>query len=146
MKLSIFFVPLFMAFTSCAQPPAYPDIPAVIVNAFQQQFPKAADVAWKETGPLYKVSFETGLLGHDHDAWFDTKGKLVKNKEEIPASSLPAEVKKTAERQFARYRLDDVDKIDDNGVIFYEVELKNRKDERKVVFSADGKVLENVPD
>src|SRR6478609_6371041 len=61
-------------------------VPSLVVNNFQQSFPKAFDVEWELEGENYKVEFETGLLRDDHEALYDKAGKLLRHKEEISQS------------------------------------------------------------
>ena len=120
-------------------------VPAPVTQKFQQQFPQATDVKWKENkAKLYKVEFKSGTTKKEHDAWFDAGGNLVKQKMDIAKDELPAAVKQAIQQQFAGYTIHDTDKIDEKGVFSYKVELKKKPEEREVTFSSAGKVLENV--
>lgn len=121
-------------------------VPSLIVHQFQKDFPKASDIEWKLKGELYKVEFETGFFGTDHDAWYDKTGKLVKHKEEISKSDLPTVIQDKITATFAGFRIDDVEKITENRVVTYLVELKNSGEEWKVLFNTQGEVLQKVAD
>jgi hypothetical protein len=116
------------------------EVPSVIVNSFKKEFPKARDVEWELKGDQYNVEFEIGFFS-DYEAWFDSSGKLLKYTEEISKSDLPEAVKETIKSQFAGYRIDDAEKIVENGVETYEVEIEKKDDERKLVFTKDGTIL-----
>lgn len=121
-------------------------VPSIIVNSFQQRFPKAYDVEWEIKGGLYKVDFETSLFGADHDAWFDKTGKLIKHEEEISKSDLPKKVRTGIEAGFSGYRIDDPKKINEGNRSTYVLELKSVREEWKVAFDAEGNVLSKVAD
>lgn len=121
-------------------------VPSVIVNNFQQTFPKAYDIEWELDGENYKVEFETGLLGTDHDVWYDKTGKLVRHKEEISKSDLPQKVLAKINSDFSGYRVDDVKKITEGKKTTYTLELKTFSEEWKVAFDSEGNILSKVAD
>ncbi|MGB6046440.1 MAG: PepSY-like domain-containing protein [Flavobacteriales bacterium] len=121
-------------------------VPAPVMASFNKEFPKAMDVDWDLKGTQYKVEFETGLLGNDHEAWYDASGKLLKHKEEISASDLPAAVSAAIAKDFAGYRTDDVERVTQDGAMTYIMELKKTGEEWKVAYDAGGKQLEKRQD
>lgn len=121
-------------------------VPSVIVNNFQQTFPKAFDVEWELKGDNYKVEFETDLLGTDHEAWYDKTGKLVRHKEEISKNDLPQKVLAKISSDFSGYRTDDIEKITEGDKTIYKLELKSFTEEWKVAFDSEGNVLSKVAD
>ncbi|MBS1614428.1 MAG: PepSY-like domain-containing protein [Bacteroidetes bacterium] len=132
--------------TATAQKLAQAQVPSVIVNSFQKSFAKAYDIKWEMDGSLYKVEFETGMLGDDHDAWYDATGKIVRHKEDIAQSDLPAKVSATIASQYSGYAVDDVDRVTEGSSTSYKVELKKPHDKWKVVFDSEGKVLSKIAD
>lgn len=121
-------------------------VPSLVVNNFQQLFPKAFDVEWKLDGEMYKVEFETGLLNSDHDAWYNNVGKLVKHKEEISKNDLPQKVLIKINLDYSGYTIDDVEKITEGENTIYTLELKKNKEEWKLAFAPDGTVLSKIAD
>ena len=119
-------------------------VPSVVLNAFQGKFSNATDVEWESKNELYKAEFEVDKRGHD--VWIDKTGKITKHKEDFPKKDLPQAVQQQLTSEFKAYKLDDADKIEMDGKIFYQVELDGTSDDRKVLFSADGKVQENTVD
>jgi hypothetical protein len=115
-------------------------VPSVVVNAFQQKFPKAYDLEWEKKGEWYEVEFD--LAFKDHKTVIDGAGKIVKHKEEISSSDLPAAVKEAIKHGFSRYKTDDACRIETEGIVIYKVELENSTEERKIYFSEDGKIME----
>lgn len=121
-------------------------VPSVIVNNFQQTFPKANDIEWALDGEQYKVEFETGLPGIDHDVWFDKTGKVTRHKEEISKSDLPKKVLEKINGEYSSYRVDDVKKISEGDKATYTLELKKLTEEWKVAFDSEGNVLSKLAD
>ncbi len=131
---------LFLGATSLfAQDIQEAQVPSVIVNNFKKEFPKAKDVEWEKKGDQYNVDFEIGW-GTDYEAWFSESGKLIKYKQEISEADLPQPIKDAIQKEYAGYRIDDAKKIVKNGVDTYKVEIEKGQDERKLVFSKDGKL------
>lgn len=122
------------------------EVPSVILNHFQKSFPKAADIDWEIKGNYYEVEFETGFLGDDHKILYSRDGKLVRHEEEISKSNLPKTVLASIKRSFNGYRTDDIKKITEDGKVIYNVELKNYSQEWKVVFDAQGRILQKKED
>ena len=139
-KLFVVMIPLLMALSSCAQDINQSLVPSVVVNAFQQKFPKASDVEWEKKGELYEVEFDLGLK--DHKALIDATGKIVKHKEEISTVELPAAVKETLQKGFPQHKIDDAKRIESEGVVIYKVEVENAAEERKIYLDANGKIVE----
>lgn len=116
------------------------NVPAAVTKSFQQQYPRATGVKWKLKDNQYKAEFEK------HDVWYDATGKVVKQKEDIKDTDLPAVIKQAVQQQFAGYTVHDVDKHTEGTAVTYKVELKKPEEKRDVTFSADGKVLKNEVD
>jgi len=121
-------------------------VPAVVVNSFQQKFPKAKKVEWEVKGNVYEVEFETGLFGTDQEAWFQPNGKVLRYKTEINKKELPKSVLDRVKRDFPGYRIEDAKKIPAEQKVSYEFEVKNGKEERKLVLDPQGNVLTKVRD
>ena len=119
-------------------------VPPVVLKAFQDKFASVSEVKWETKGELYKAEFKVDKRGHD--VWIDKTGKITKTKEDFPKKDLPAAIQQQITSEFKAYKLDDADKIEMDGKVFYQVELDGTSDDRKVLFSADGKVQENTVD
>ena len=119
-------------------------VPPVVLKAFQEKYASATEVKWETKTDLYKAEFKVNKRGHD--VWIDKTGKITKHKEDFPKKDLPAAIQQKIASEFKAYKLDDADKIETDGKIFYQVELDGATDDRKVLFSADGKVQENTID
>jgi len=149
MKRTIFFSTLIVALsfiTVSAQDIPKSQVPAVVMNSFQQIFPKATDMDWELKGDVYEVEFETGLLGTDHEAWFNNNRKLIKHKEDISKRDLKKTVMTKLNKDFPGYRIDDVEKITEGQKVTYTLEAKKGFDEWKIAIDAQGKVLSKIAD
>jgi len=116
-------------------------VPSLVLNSFQQKYPKAYDVEWELKGDLYKVEFEKSLLGDDVEVWFDKSGKVVRSKEEISKSELPKAVLDKIDTEFKATIIKDVEKFNENGTISYKVEIKTIREEWDVLFDEKGNIL-----
>ncbi len=122
-------------------------VPAVVLNAFQQQFPKARQVEWeKKRDGNYNVEFDNGLFSRDHEAVISPEGKVLRHEEELASYSLPDAVKQKIKTEFDGYRVGDVKKIDAGGTVTYAVELDSRHGDLDVIFAADGEIVKERMD
>jgi ribonuclease BN (tRNA processing enzyme) len=142
-NLSIMFL-LLSAGCASAQDISQQNVPAVVVNAFQQKFPQQSTVEWELKKGLYEAEFEIKNL--EHNVYLDTTGKIVRYKQDITVNDLPAAINVAIQQNFKGYKIEDVKKIEEGNAVTYKFELEKGKDERKVMFSADGKIIENVAD
>jgi len=121
-------------------------VPAVVVNSFHQKFPKAKNVDWELKGNVYEVEFETGLFGTDQEAWFQPNGKVLRYKTDINKKELPKSVLVRVKRDFPGYRIEEAKKINAEQKVSYAFEVKNGKEEWKLVLDPQGNVLTKVRD
>ena len=119
-------------------------VPSVVLNAFQTKYPKATDVEWELKGELYEADFEIGRT--DYNVWIDKSGTIKKQKEDFPKTQLPAAVAEKIKNEFKDYQIDGVDRIEENGKVYFLVDLDGRPDDREVLFSENGTVENNRVD
>ncbi|WP_026955063.1 PepSY-like domain-containing protein [Algoriphagus vanfongensis] len=121
-------------------------VPSVILNQFQTEYPKASDIDWEIKGDLYQVEFETGW-NVDHEIWYNAEGKILKHKEDISEDDLPKAVKDKIKADFKGYSLDDLERITDKGTIVYKLELNAlTKQDFDLVIDAKGMILSKKAD
>jgi len=135
--MHVMLVMLGLSTASCAQDIPQNKVPSVVINAFQTKFPDAMDVEWEKKGDIFNVEFDLGKV--DHEAWMDATGKIIKHETDIKESELPASVKATIAKDFKDSRIDDVDKIEKDGKVYYNVELDGKTGDRIILFDAAGK-------
>lgn len=144
MKTKILFTGLAIVLLSAfgfAQKIEQGKVPSAIVSNFEKDHPRAKDIEWERDGDNYKVEFEIGDSKQDHISWYNSEGNLIKHKMEISYNQLPVKVAAKLESDFADFKTDDIYKIDEGGKTKYKVELKNGKEELKVVFDENGNLL-----
>lgn len=115
-------------------------VPSVVLNQFEKQFPKAKEVEWEKSGELYKVEFETNW-SNDHDVWYNAEGKMVKHKEELSSRNLPKSIQEYLSKEYKYYKIDDVERITENDEVIYKVEVERRDREIKLLFHEDGSLI-----
>jgi hypothetical protein len=127
-----------------AQPVAKEQVPKEVLSAFNARFPNAENSVWELKKDRYKVEFKIGKRGHD--LWLDLKGSVKKHKEDFPKGELPEAIRKKVESDFIGFRIDDADKIEEDGTILYQLDLKSASERRKLLFTAAGEIKENKKD
>lgn len=121
-----------------AQTPRTTSIPVAATKHFAKHFPKATDIKWKPVGTNYTAEFEIGKT--DYKANYDNRGKFLSSVKELTKSQYPMVVKEAIARDFPKYKIDDLDEINTNGVLTYKAELDGAPD-LNVWYSALGKLL-----
>lgn len=137
-KILIAFAVLPWALFSCSQNIVQSQVPSVVLNTFKQNFPDAMDVEWEKKWNMYEVEFEIGNA--DHEVWIDNSGKIIKHIQDYSFAALPQPVRDAITKDYSQYKLEDVDMIEADGKVTYEVEFESGKMELIVTFSPDGKV------
>lgn len=116
-------------------------VPSIVLNQFDLEFPKANDVEWELENNVYHVEFELGW-DKDLDAWYDNNGKRLRLQEEISKKQMPEAVLTTLKEKFPSYYIDDVDKITESNHIFYEVELEKNRNEITILVNENGSLIQ----
>ena len=141
-------IALFMgiAFIACsyAQKPK-DETPAAAKAAFAAKFPTAQKVKWGVEKPgEFEVEFTLNKIAVS--ALYDATGKLLETEGEIKESQLPQAVKATIAKDFAGYKLDEIEiSTDAKGAITYEMEAVKGKAKFEISFAANGKLLSKEP-
>ena len=135
---------LGIVLVSSAQSTAQNNIPSAVVSSFQQKFSNTTQVEWEVESNVYKVEFKSN--GHEQEAWIDQSGRVISHKEELLISELPAAVTAGIERDFPGYRREDAEKLETDGKTTYKLDVKKAKEEWKVIYDTEGKLLSKVAD
>lgn len=116
-------------------------IPSAAKSGFAAKFPTAKKVKWGVEKPG-EFEAEFTLNGVETSALFDAKGTLLEMEVEIKQSELPQAVKAAIAKDFAGYKLDEIEKATDaKGVTSFEMEAAKGKDKLEISFDASGKLL-----
>jgi hypothetical protein len=133
---------VMMAGLATAQSLSSKQVPAVVLNAFQQKFPKAKDVEWKKKATHFEVSFEMGWKFTDHEVWISPEGEILQHKEDLSSMDLPKAIKEAIKKNYHTFKIDEVVKIYRKTEVFYQVEMEKGREELKRIFQPNGKEIE----
>jgi uncharacterized membrane protein YkoI len=116
------------------------EVPVIVKGAFMKNFPNAKDVKWsKESESEFEAEFRNG--SRIQAANFDSTGKLLITETEIKKTDLPVAVLTTIKKEFDGYKLEEIEKAEIHGSMFYELELEKGEKSYTIQISPDGKVL-----
>lgn len=132
-----------ISLVSCGQEIPASKVPSVVQNTIQSKFANAVDIEWEKKNNFYEAEFDVDKI--DHKAHIDASGKLLSYKTDININELPAAVTGAVNTGHAGFNIDDAEKLEKDGTIYYQVELdaKGQKD-KKLVYTADGKPATNI--
>lgn len=111
-------------------------VPPAVIKSFNRYFPDIPKVDWEKKGNQYEAEFD--IKRADHQALFESNGKLIVYKRDIHNGHLPAAVKQTIKQQYPNYKIGEAERIARNGHVYYQVVLKG-PDTIKLVFTPEGK-------
>lgn len=133
----------FVAFSFAQKPKE--ETPAAAKTAFTAKYPTAQKVKWSVEKPgEFEVEFTLNKV--ESSALFDAAGKLLETEGEVKETELPQAVKATIAKDFAGYKLDEIEKsTDTKGTTTYEMEAVKGKDKLELSFEASGKLLSKEP-
>lgn len=137
MKTIFIYLAFLCGSITMAQDLAQSQVPAPILNQFKSEFPDATRVEWEMKGNLYKVEFDKPKA-KEFEAWYDAQGNRKKLKEELRSRDLPAAIKKSINTSHQGFRVDDVEKITENGVVKYKIEIEKAAQEVVLFFNEKG--------
>lgn len=107
-----------------------------IFHKFQADFPNARDVEWDVADNIYEVEFEIKLK--DYKAFYDNKGNLLMYSHDINKSDLPKNIKNIAEKQYPKYRFEDIKMIHKGSDVFYKIEMERNDYDVTIILKNDG--------
>lgn len=128
----------FVTGVAVAQDINMKDVPAPVKDAFTKEYANATDVEWEKEMEYYNVEFDVNRM--DNEVWYNASGTAVKKEQDITEADLPQSVRDAIKSGYADYRLDDIEKVWQNNVTSYKLELEKGNDEIHVTFDANGKV------
>lgn len=138
MKNLLVLVAFSAVFTSCKEEKMKEkEVPAIVKDAFQKQFPGAKEVEWENEEGKYEVSFEQD--DNKMSAVFNIgNGQLEETEVEIKKEELPASALTYISQNYKDEKIDETAKITKaNGEINFEAEVK----EKDLMFDANGNFL-----
>ncbi|MDP4271730.1 MAG: PepSY-like domain-containing protein [Bacteroidota bacterium] len=116
------------------------NVPETVKKSFAAAFPKVVKVKWSIEKPgEYEAEFIDGKI--ESSALYDAKGKWLATETEIAQAQLPQAVKTSLAKEFAGFKINEVEQVESQAGISYEMEAKKGKTEYELVFDANGKLL-----
>ena len=136
-KLFVLFA-LALAVISCdEQKIKDEEVPAIVKEAFQKQFPSAKEPEWEKEDGKFEVSFEQD--GKEMSAVFTPgNGALEETEVEIKKEDLPAQALAYISQNYKDEKIQEMAKITKaNGEINFEAEVKGKD----LIFDSNGNFL-----
>jgi hypothetical protein len=122
------------------EPEKQVNVPELVKKEFAAKYPKASKVKWGLEKPgEYEAEFD--LNKSEMSVVIDEKGNVLEVETEIKEAELPQAVKATLAKDFAGYKIEEVEKSDAKGVISYEMDAKKDKTKVEIIFDSNGKLL-----
>lgn len=134
---------VFVAFSYAQKPKD--EAPAAAKAAFAAKYPTAQKVKWSVEKPgEFEVEFTLNKI--ESSVLYDASGKLLESESEVKEAELPQAVKATIAKDFAGYKLKEIEKATDaKGAITYEMEAAKGKVKLEISFNANGKLISKEP-
>jgi len=124
------------ALMSCGQNIAAADVPSLVLNTFKATFTNAVDIEWEKKKDHFEADFEIGTA--DHEVQINPAGNILLHKQQISTLDLPKVITDQITSKFKDFKLDEADKLEKDGKIYYQVELDKRFTEKRMVFTETG--------
>jgi len=112
------------------------EVPSVVKNAFASKYADAKEVDWEMRDKDFEVDFEINNV--DYALLINSSGEILMQKEEITKEDLPDAVTSGINANFSDLQLDEVEKIEKDGAVYYQVEFDSTFKDKEVVFAANG--------
>ena len=139
-KKLIFIGLLFTGIIAFAQDIPSNQVPSVVLNQFNIDYPKARDVEWELKNNIYNVEFEKDWYV-EFEAWYSATGNLIKEEEELSQNKLPKLVTATIKSKYPMHHIDDAEKITENKKISYKVEIEKGNEEQTLFLNENGTII-----
>ncbi len=119
-------------------------LPSVVVNAVKSSYTSDNKIEWEKVNDGYEA--ELVHSGKEITVLVNNAGKVVMKKEEIKAEELPAAVTAAIIANYASLKIDEVEKLEKDGTVYYQVELdgKGTAKDVDIVLTADGKTATGI--
>ena len=120
-------------------------IPSSVTNAFNEKYPDAKDVSWKDKITSFQATFTQDDT--ETAAWFNADGSWKKTEYAVPIKEIPSNIQKRIQKsRYANWEIKDAVKVQkpDNG-ISYRISLSGASilDKRILTYSEDGELLKS---
>lgn len=117
-------------------------------EALTSKYPDAVWVEWEKNRSWFVAEFRIG--GRDVQVWYSGNAQWCMTETDLGrnVSGLPAAVSKAFEAgEYASWRVDDIDKYERPGEVFYLLEIEKQGErDRMLFYSENGGLLKDVRD
>ena len=115
-------------------------IPERVKKAFAAKYPNVKNVKWDlEKQGQYEAEFKLAKV--KTSVLIDENGSVLEVENEINKKELPQAVQNTLKTDFSGYEIEEMEKVEANGVVTYEMDAEQGKEEFELVFDVNGKLL-----
>lgn len=149
MKHVFFLLAVLITLHVSAQRVTIDNVPENIAAAFKAKFSIAEKVSWAVDDDNYKADFKISKV--DFTATFDRAGKWLMTEKFIKPSELPKVVRDSVTKEFGQlsgYTYEDVERVETEKGITYEMNIKKGELAYELVISEKGDIskLEQLPE
>lgn len=137
MKKTIFLVvPLLSMMWSCSDN----EVPQNIQDVFAENYPNAASVIWEHEGTdFWEADFIQNTV--NHSVTFNLKGDLIESEYRINGDELSLKIIESITLKYPDYLIDEVEHVENDLGVFFEVEIKKGNNELELLYSSDGEFI-----
>ena len=142
MKKIFFLLAVLIALQVSAQRVTVDNVPDAVNTAFKAKFPAAEKVSWAIDDDNYQADFKISKA--DFTGTFDRSGKWLMTEKYIKESDLPKSVRDAVTKEFGQlsgYTYEDVEKVETEKGVNYEMDIKKGELAYKMVVSEKGEIV-----
>lgn len=114
------------------------EVPQAVKQGLLQHF-GVKDADWDKEGENYEAGFEQ--KGREISIVFDGNGRVLETEREIDKKELPSPVLESLNRDYKDFKIEEIARIESNGLFTYEAEVEREEQTLELLFDAQGKLL-----
>ncbi|MDO6391832.1 SdiA-regulated domain-containing protein [Pontibacter sp. BT731] len=126
--------------SSCDQIWSARNVPDAVKVKFVESYPTIKQVDWEQLDSLYEAEFK--ISGRERKALFREDGTLISYTEEIEEQYLPKTVVAQLQKEFNRYKIEEVHRVQEDNATSFVVELEKGTQDIWLRYNEAGKLLE----
>lgn len=128
---------------SCVQNLSLDQIPKVVQTELSKKYPNVIEVQWSMEETNYEAEW-VGSDGMEIDVIYDQYGTVISEELEITQAQLPPAIIETIQSSFSTFEMKESAIINEENVIYYEIELKHGLRTIEVFMDTDGNILDQL--
>ena len=111
-------------------------VPSIVMNSFSERFSDAVNTEWEKHQDLFEAEFELNKM--DHAVRITNAGNITVHKQEVNPDELPAAINTSIRSAYQGYQLDNAEKLEIDGRVYYQLELDGKTSSVTKVFTETG--------